>query len=231
MCPGQPGQSERRARGTQWVRLGSLKRRERSLSSTQPSPRSCPRPWRFQAHRRRWRATVTLNPSILLPPPRPAPVSGLSRKQCKRRASSLGRSGRRSSKLGVRRMRTLNRGAGGRCPQPQGDRASEGVDRSQLGVCGGVVGPDRASADPPLRRWARRGPRCAVGDPEPERPAEARSEPVRFARLSRPLAGVRRAVRLPASLGRSAPRRGRSAVLGPRTRLTSVTLPTPGASK
>lgn len=213
------------------MRLGSLKRRERSLSSTQPSPRSCPRPWRFQAHRRRWRATVTLNPSILLPPPRPAPVSGLSRKQCKRRASSLGRSGRRSSKLGVRRMRTLNRGRAVVVPSLKVTERPRAWTAASSGSVGAWWGRTVPAQILPCEGGRGAVPAALSGTRSQSDRRRRGVSRVRFARLPRPLAGVRRAVRLPASLGRSAPRRGRSAVLGPRTRLTSVTLPTPGASK
>lgn len=51
---------------------------------------------------------------------------------------------------------------------------------------------------------------------------------VRFSGLPRPLAGVRLAIRLSASLRRSPQPPGRSAALRPRGRLTSVTLPPPG---
>lgn len=69
------------------------------------------------------------------------------------------------------------------------------------------MGPDRASADPPLRRWARRGPRCAVGDPEPERPAEARSEPGKIRAAAAPSSGCparRPAPRQPREVGAAA---------------------------
>lgn len=79
------------------------------------------------------------------------------------------------------------------------------MDRSQLRVCGGVAGPDRASADPPLRRWASRGPRCAVGDPdpEPERPAGARSEPGKIRAAAAPSSGCP-APRQPREVGAAA---------------------------
>lgn len=102
------GKGERRAKGLIGEVRPLLKSGGGAVSARAAfSTSSWPRPCRFRAHRRRWRATVTLNPrSLSLHPAQPLslhpvrPLSGLDRKQCKRQASCLRRSGRCSSEAG-----------------------------------------------------------------------------------------------------------------------------------
>lgn len=155
---------------------GFLEPRGRSLGELGLLAGSYPRPCRFRAHRRRWRATVTLNPSVPLPPPlraplpppRPAPfqVSGENNANAKRRA--WGTASAAALRPGERRRGALNTGAGGRRRQSCGDRAAQGVEaagggEARAGVCVGVAGAAgleagrcRRGASP--AKWSSRRP-------------------------------------------------------------------------
>lgn len=81
-----------------------------------------------------------------------------------------------------------------------------------------VPRPDSANAEPPRRRWASRGPRCAVGDPEPERPAGARSEPGKIRGAAAPSSGRpehRPALRQPLAVGAAAGSKRSAETQGP----------------
>lgn len=94
------------------------------------------RPCRFRAHRRRWRATVTLNPRFLSFPPLPAPLPPLgpapsqvsTENNANAKHLAWGTAGAAALRPGARRTRAQNPGAGGRRHHPRGDRAVEGVE-------------------------------------------------------------------------------------------------------
>lgn len=180
---------------------------------------SCSWPCRFRAHRRRWRATVTLNPRFLsftplpapLPPPSPAPSWVSTENNANAKPLAWGASAAAALRPGAPQPKAQNPGADGRHYTPRvsergGGRSGSGPFLVALSLYVWVWrgrGSGSVSSEPPMRRWASGGQSCAVGDLELERPTgELAGQRVRFAGLLRPLAGSQSVVQPSSSLPR-----------------------------